>query len=365
MFASDACFEVVDADDAVAAAQQLVAQVRPEEPRATGHETGGHGPKGIRRVSLTTRQRPRSTRSSPRRSVTRSASRRSSSACAYLARRAELVAQAGDRDRALALDDARRRASRTSASASGWMCMSLPRRTTRPCARSAASCSDSSSSSSALASARGPAARMRSSSASAASVSGAGGCGSAAARGRPAPARAPVLAAREPRQAHEHVARRAVLARARVEHDAAAERVRRRERRSTSRSPRAGTSGCSSRSWKKRAAELGEPRAGVSRVPWWTCTRAPCSARASELARRARRRRTAASAAPAPASTSPRATSSRARRPRGSARRAGRPRRARRGSSWTCTERTRARSPRGQQRRPRRRAPTRPTTACR
>ena len=34
--------EVVDADDVVAAAQQLVAQMRPQEPRATGDKAGGH-----------------------------------------------------------------------------------------------------------------------------------------------------------------------------------------------------------------------------------------------------------------------------------------------------------------------------------
>src|ERR671921_2290769 len=34
--------EVVDADDAVATAQELVAQMRPQEPGATGHEAGGH-----------------------------------------------------------------------------------------------------------------------------------------------------------------------------------------------------------------------------------------------------------------------------------------------------------------------------------
>ena len=45
--------EVVDADDAVAAAQELVAQVRPQEARATGHEAGGHGRRGydVRRVA--------------------------------------------------------------------------------------------------------------------------------------------------------------------------------------------------------------------------------------------------------------------------------------------------------------------------
>ena len=41
--------EVVDADDAMVAAQELVAQVRAEEPCATGDETGGH-------VSMNTRR---------------------------------------------------------------------------------------------------------------------------------------------------------------------------------------------------------------------------------------------------------------------------------------------------------------------
>src|SRR4051794_2615465 len=35
--------DVVDADHAMSAAQELVAQMRPQEPRATGHEAGGHG----------------------------------------------------------------------------------------------------------------------------------------------------------------------------------------------------------------------------------------------------------------------------------------------------------------------------------
>src|ERR1044072_6702103 len=35
--------EVVDADDAMPAAQELVAQMRSQEPRATGHKAGGHG----------------------------------------------------------------------------------------------------------------------------------------------------------------------------------------------------------------------------------------------------------------------------------------------------------------------------------
>jgi len=39
-------FEVVDADDPVAAAQELVAHVRPQEPGATGDKTGGHGCEG-------------------------------------------------------------------------------------------------------------------------------------------------------------------------------------------------------------------------------------------------------------------------------------------------------------------------------
>ena len=43
MFAQRAGLEVVDADDAVPAAQQLVAQVRAEEARAAGDEAGGHG----------------------------------------------------------------------------------------------------------------------------------------------------------------------------------------------------------------------------------------------------------------------------------------------------------------------------------
>ena len=47
--------EVVDADHAVAAAQQLVAQVRAEEPGAAGDQAGGHG-REIYRWSGSTRR---------------------------------------------------------------------------------------------------------------------------------------------------------------------------------------------------------------------------------------------------------------------------------------------------------------------
>ena len=46
--------------------------------------------------------------------------------------------------------------------------------------------------------------------------------------------------------------------------------------RTTSRSPAAGISGCSSRICQKRPPSQAS-RAGLSRVPWWTWTRSPCS----------------------------------------------------------------------------------------
>ena len=120
--------------------------------------------------------------------------------------------------------------------------------------------------------------------------------------------------------------------------------------RSTNRSPDAGTSGCSSRSCTNPCCpgpSSGESssstRAGVSRVPWCTCTRAPRrSGRAPGNTRTAASTKCVATGPPCAArTTSPRRTSSRStparfratRRPAGAAGTR---------SSCTCTARTRA-----------------------
>ena len=54
--------------------------------------------------------------------------------------------------------------------------------------------------------------------------------------------------------------------RRRVEHDAAAERVRRRDRAHHERSPATGTSGCSSRTCQKRPPSYGQPRRRLARA---------------------------------------------------------------------------------------------------
>ena len=112
------------------------------------------------------------------------------------------------------------------------------------------------------------------------------------------------------------------------------------------RSPATGTSGCSRRTCQKRPPSSAS-RAGVSRVPWWTCTRSPCSGRRSDTKRSsASRRKVGRRSASALARRSPRATSSRPTPTRLTATRC--PAGARSaGWSWTWTPRTRARRPAG------------------
>ena len=206
---------------------------------------------------------------SPTRSVTRAASKCSSSAWAYLREVPSSSRRRGERDRAVALDAARRRARARAASASGWMCMSRPRRTARPCSRSAAS-------SAARRARRRAAARGRRRAAAASSASAAGASGDGPRRGGRRRARAPALglrlAALEPREPGEQVARSGRGGAAPGSSTTpppsvsggASERMHHR-------SPARGTSGCSRRSWKKRPPSSAS-RAGASRVPWWTAT---------------------------------------------------------------------------------------------
>ena len=225
--------------------------------------------------------------------------------------------------------------------------MSRPRRTTWSCSRSAASSAGASSGGGSW-----PASRRRSSSASAAGDSGgeprAGGGRRRPAAGRRLGLR---LAALQAREAGEQVAARAVAGRVGVEHDAAAERVGRRERADHEAVAARGHERLLEAELEVAAAELREPR-GASRA----CRGGPRRACRRRAARRAwpttsatstRKRRRPGGAAPAATMTSPRATSSRATPARFSATRC--PASARsRGSSWTWTERTRAGVPAGQ-----------------
>ena len=258
-----------------------------------------------------------------------------------LARRAELVAQAGERDLAVALDDRDDARLDTAASASGWMCMSRPSRTARPCARSAASASGG------RARRRAAARSRRRAGAPRASRRRVGGTGAARRARRRLRRRLGLrLAALEPREPGEQVARRPVAARRGIEHDAAAERVRRRERADHEpvAAPRARSAARAAAGRSARRARRAAPPTRACRDGRRPARRRRAARRASP--RRARRRRGRSR----PRAPSPRR---RSRRPRahlvavdarrGSARRAGRPRRARPARRAPRRARTRAR----------------------
>ena len=233
--------------------------------------------------------RRRSTLTSPRRSVSRSASKCSSSAWAYLR---EVPSSSRKRARLTspsASSSATSR-SRTAASASAWTCIAGPSRTARPAARSAASSSAASRSASSGGSA--PAARSSSSTASAAGVSAAGsGGGRRRRRGRRG-RRAPARRARAARAARAR-SRAGPWRRGRgVEHDAAAERVRRRERRGSRAGRPRGHERLLEPQLRVAAAELREPGRDLARAVVDARTRAPPSgARRGARPTRAPRRR--------------------------------------------------------------------------
>ena len=182
----------------------------------------------------------------------------------------------------------------------------------RPWARSAARSSAASSVSSG---GSWPAARRRSSSASAAGVSGSSGGRRGRRAARPARGLGLRLAALEPREAGEQVAARAVAGRVGVEHDAAAERVGRRERADHERGRRApgraaapGAAGSSGRRARRAARRSRACRGGPRRA----CRRRAGASGVAQVERDVDAVGGARAAPPAATITSPRATSSRA-----------------------------------------------------
>ena len=261
----------------------------------------------------------------------------------------------------------------TASSASGCAYIERPTRTARPAARRAGSSAAAAPSSASLGGSW-PASRRRSLERERGRLSGTGrgrrrrgsGLGGGGAR-RPRPATGAAAPSRSARVRDHRGARARAGARTRVEHDAAAERVGRRDR-------------CARRSGRRARGEQRplEPqlpevarrartsRAGASRVPWWTWTRVPCAGRATvELERGVEQVRRRERRAPGGGEHVAAPTSSR--RDAGEVDRHALARRgALDGSSWTCTPRTRARAAARQEPSTRVAAPrSRPTTASR
>ena len=212
--------------------------------------------------------RPRlSTRSSPRRSVTCSASRCSRYACAYLREVPSSSRSARQRDRAVALDH------RDEPRPDGGerLRMDVHRRAEpHGTAVSAQGVERRSASSSASSGGSAPAARSSLLDRQRRGVeSAAGGVGRGLRlrgrrRARRAPRRARARASRASRSRDGPCRRGAASSTTPPPSvsGGASERI-------TSRSPRSGTIGCSSRSWKNRPPSS-TSRAADSRVPWWT-----------------------------------------------------------------------------------------------
>ncbi len=192
-----------------------------------------------------------------------------------------------------------------------------------------------------------PAVASRSSSSRAAGESGAGSArlGGSGAGGGFGLRLAPL----QPREPGEEVAARAVARRVGIEHDPAPERVRRRQRPDHQPVAAGGHQRLLEPELEVAAAELREPGGRLARAVVHGDARAAVRPRVGGDPRERRRRRGTAATRRRrrrATTTSPRATSSRPTPARFSATRW--PASARsRGSSWTCTERTRAERPDG------------------
>ena len=334
-------------------------------PRRSGSDRPGRG-----RRSALARARRRSTCSSPRRIVTSLGVEVLEQRLGELARGAQLVAQLSQRDDA-AVPLARSppaapgcRPARRRGSAGSW---TPARRGLRPAARPdrAASSSESSGGST-------PASRSRCSSASAELDRGSWGLASLGVPGagrarpvgselRPDGSGASPRARRSSRTSTSRLGpcRRGCASSTRPPPSVSGGAIW----RTTSRSPAAGTIGCSRRTCQKRPPSQAS-RAGASRVPWWIWTRSPCSGSASGRTRARRRPGSWPAGSRRPRRARPRARSRPPRCRSGSRRRAARPARGRPADRGPG-RRARALAVPAGAARARRPARPDPTTACR